>query len=315
MKIVFSIIVPIYKTEQYLSKCVASLIKQTYRNIEIILVEDGSPDNCPKLCDELAKQDSRITVIHKENGGLSDARNAGIEVATGDYILFVDSDDYIDVETCEMLLAYANKNVDIIANSGIAEGNIPFHLIQQGTAPDTIVSGYNYLKNGVMYGNVPMAAWLYVYRKEFLIKEKLRFEAGRLHEDEEFTPRAILKSHKIVNTGKSFYHYIIRENSITTQGDKRKNAQDLYKTCIELEKLYSNISDRDFKHALLNSLTEKYLNMFQTGKLQRYGKKYLHKDFVWKNAYHLRTRIKAFLYVVSPNLYWEVNNKTKNRGC
>lgn len=104
-----SIIVPVYKVENYLSKCLDSMICQTYKNIEIILVDDGSPDNSGKICDDYAKKDSRIKVIHKENGGLSDARNAGLKIATGKYIGFVDSDDYISVEMYEKLYNQAKK--------------------------------------------------------------------------------------------------------------------------------------------------------------------------------------------------------------
>ena len=96
MKNKISVIVPIYKVEQYLNRCVESIVNQTYKNLEIILVDDGSPDLCPKICDEWAEKDSRIVVIHKENSGLSDARNAGLKVATGGYVAFVDSDDIIN---------------------------------------------------------------------------------------------------------------------------------------------------------------------------------------------------------------------------
>ena len=97
-----SVIVPIYKVENYLNRCVESIRKQTYRNLEIILVDDGSPDACGEMCDRYAQEDSRIRVIHKENGGLSDARNAGIEVAAGEYIAFIDSDDWIDDKMYEV---------------------------------------------------------------------------------------------------------------------------------------------------------------------------------------------------------------------
>ena len=100
-----SVIIPIYNVEAYLDECIASVIAQTYSNLEIILVDDGSPDNCPQMCDEWAAKDSRIRVIHKENGGLSDARNAGIDIATGEYIAFVDSDDWIVPEMYEKMLA------------------------------------------------------------------------------------------------------------------------------------------------------------------------------------------------------------------
>ena len=109
-----SVIVPVYKVEQYLDKCVESIVNQTYRNLEIILVDDGSPDNCPAMCDGWAKRDYRIKVIHKANGGLSDARNAGIEVAQGEYICFVDSDDYLESNYLKELIETKKKYPDFV---------------------------------------------------------------------------------------------------------------------------------------------------------------------------------------------------------
>ena len=115
-----SIIVPIYKVEKELGRCVNSLRHQTLKNIEIILVDDGSPDKCPQMCDEYAKQDNRIKVIHKVNGGLSDARNDGLMQARGQYILFVDSDDYIRHNACEILYSNAAKDyLDIVVTDAI----------------------------------------------------------------------------------------------------------------------------------------------------------------------------------------------------
>lgn len=99
-----SVIVPIYNVEKYLARCVDSIVNQTYKNLEIILVDDGSPDRCPQVCDDYAEKDSRIKVVHKKNGGLSDARNAGMAVATGEYISFIDSDDWIETSMFELLL-------------------------------------------------------------------------------------------------------------------------------------------------------------------------------------------------------------------
>ena len=111
MKISF--IIPIYKVEQYLEQCVNSVLNQTYKDIEVILVDDGSPDNCPKMCDEFATIDNRIKVVHKPNGGLSDARNAGLKVAIGDYVIFMDSDDFwTDNKHLEQLISIVNKNQD-----------------------------------------------------------------------------------------------------------------------------------------------------------------------------------------------------------
>ena len=104
MNPLISVIVPIYNVEKYLARCVDSIVNQTYKNLEIILVDDGSPDRCPQMCDDYAEKDSRIKVVHKKNGGLSDARNAGMAVATGEYISFIDSDDWIETSMFELLL-------------------------------------------------------------------------------------------------------------------------------------------------------------------------------------------------------------------
>ena len=117
-----SIIVPVYKVEKELDRCVQSLLKQTYKNLEIILVDDGSPDHCPILCDQYALEDERIRVIHKKNGGLSDARNAGLNLATGEYVLYVDSDDYIELDTCERFIkAAGNQKIDIVVGNAVME--------------------------------------------------------------------------------------------------------------------------------------------------------------------------------------------------
>lgn len=111
-----SVIVPVYKVEKYLDECVRSIVNQTYRNLEIILVNDGSPDNCPQMCDDWAKRDARIRVIHKENGGVSSARNAGLDVCGGEYVAFVDSDDWLEPDMYETMLRYVKKDVIVICN-------------------------------------------------------------------------------------------------------------------------------------------------------------------------------------------------------
>ena len=307
MKPKFSIIVPIYKVEQYLEKCVLSLVNQTYENIEIILVDDGSPDNCPKMCDDFGGTDSRIVVLHKPNGGLSDARNKGLEVAQGEYIMFVDSDDYIAPNACEQFAEFVDKGYDILIGDAEIEGGSA--NIAHIEKTEKIYTGEDYLLAALEENKLPMAAWLNVYRKVFLDKYALRFKYGRLHEDEEFTPRAFLKAERIFNTGIVFYHYIIRENSITTQKDKRKNAESLFQTCIELQTIYSLIDNVKLKKLLCDSLVAKYLGMIQTGNLAQYGNKYLHRGFLLRNAKRLKTKFKTFIFALSPKLYCYVYNK------
>ena len=115
-----SVVVPVYNVEEYLDQCVESLVGQTYKNLEVILVDDGSPDNCPAMCDEWAERDNRIKVIHKENGGVSSARNAALDIASGDYIGFVDSDDWIEPDMYEILIKNAKKyDADISRCAGL----------------------------------------------------------------------------------------------------------------------------------------------------------------------------------------------------
>ena len=307
----FSIIVPVYNVEDYLSRCVESLINQTYKDIEIILVDDGSLDNSPSLCDAYAKIDSRIKVIHKKNGGLSDARNCGLECAQGEYILFVDSDDYIELNTCEKFSEFTTLNVDIIAGdallTGLQTGLFEFSQVVEGK----ICSGVNFLRICLRENKAIMAVWLNVYKKEFLDKNNLRFKYGILHEDEQFTPRAFLAANTVFYNNYPFYNYVIRENSITTKNDLRKNAQDLYATCQELENIYGRLEDKQLKKLLLDSLEVKYLAIFYKGKLFRYGLEYIHKDFIKKNSFRLKTKVKAKLFCFSPKFYCGLNDWIK----
>lgn len=304
----FSIIVPVYKVEQYLDRCVRSLLNQTDTDIEVILVDDGSPDSCPLMCDDYARKDKRVKVIHKENGGLSDARNAGVKAATGEYVIFVDSDDYISHDACEKLKPYAETGCDILIADATVEG---LDLDLSHIEIEGVVSGFDYLRKAVSAGKIPMAAWLNIYKRSFLIDQKIEFKRGILHEDEQFTPRAILQAKTVVITGVDFYHYIIRRDSITTKSDKRKNAEDFYLTCCELEQIYKKIEDKELSDNLLDLLVRKYLSLFYSGNIFRYGKKYYHRLFMIRNAKTARTRCKVALYCISPRLYCRVNRGTK----
>lgn len=306
----FSIIVPVYNVEKYLNRCVESLLGQTFSDIEIILVDDESPDACPSMCDEYAKRDSRIKVIHKKNGGLSDARNAGLAVAQGQYILFLDSDDYFEVDACERFAVYSNEKSDILIGDAVVEGG-NCSLRHISCAENTSFTGPQYLKQAHRAGKAPMAAWLNAYRREFLVENNLSFKFGILHEDEQFTPRAFLKAESVALTDVTFYHYIIREGSITTKKDKRKNAEDLFGTCCELEKIFREIADSELRALLLDSLVMKYLNIFQVAELYRYGRQYTHIDFLKRNAYRKKTRVKVLLLTFSPKIYFCINKAYK----
>lgn len=208
-----SVIVPIYKVEKYLCKCVDSIINQTYKNLEIILVDDGSPDNCGAICDDYAKKDSRITVVHKENGGLSDARNAGMKIATGEYVSFIDSDDYISEDFIETLY-----NISVNENSDIVECNL-YRFREQ----DIIEVSESPLKNETFETEKALAmliqenefhqhVWNKLYKSDIALK--VPFEKGKLNEDEFWTYQIFGQAKKVSKVNKEMYFYLQRETSI-----------------------------------------------------------------------------------------------------
>jgi glycosyltransferase involved in cell wall biosynthesis len=214
MKEKISVIVPVYNVEKYLSRCVDSIINQTYTNLEIILVDDGSTDAGGKMCDEYAQQDNRIIVIHKENGGLSDARNAGLDIATGEYIGFVDSDDFIALEFYEILYKTLIKTNSDLAFCEFQRFHNDTEIIKNHTnykvrtdkGIDILNNFYN--KHYVTY----VVMWNKLYKKD--IWKNLRFPFGKIHEDEFVIHEIFYLAKQISFINASLYYYFHRENSI-----------------------------------------------------------------------------------------------------
>lgn len=225
-----SIIVPIYKVEKYLEKCVMSIIDQTYQNLEIILVDDGSPDRCGEICEEFAKQDSRIVVLHKKNGGLSDARNAGIEVATGEYFFFVDSDDYIHPQMIEILYQGIKKNkaeLSICQFQNVAEDkNTDYESVKQ---QEWIVLESDQDKLEYALGEntttIFTVAWNKLYARRLF--DGVRYPFGKIHEDEFTTYKTIHAAKKIAYIECPLYYYVQREGSIMANGFDERNLSVL----------------------------------------------------------------------------------------
>ena len=201
-KDLISIIIPVYKVEKYLEKCIESVLKQTYTNLQVILVDDGSPDNCGKICDEYAKKDSRIEVIHKVNGGLSDARNVGIAKAKGKYIGFVDSDDYIKEDMYEILINLIKEydaDVSICNLYDVIEGKEYIRNKENG------IKEYNridILKEVLLDKNIQSYAWNKLYKKELF------------NEDIGTTFYIFEKCNKVVVTSEPEYYYLKRADSL-----------------------------------------------------------------------------------------------------
>lgn len=207
-----SIIVPIYNVETYLSRCVDSILNQTITDIEVILVDDGSPDRCGEVCDQYEREDPRIRVIHKENGGLSDARNAGLEIAKGEYIAFVDSDDWLDLQYLEKLMNYLREtNADICECKVYRTSGESFNHQTVATTEeiyDTTHALEELIQNRVFHQHV----WNKLYRRKVI--GDVRFPLGKTNEDEFWTYHVFGQAKRAVKISDTLYNYFQRPNSI-----------------------------------------------------------------------------------------------------
>ncbi len=278
-----SVIVPVYNVEKYLNRCVKSIINQSFKNIEIILVDDGSPDNCPKMCDEFAKEDSRIKVIHKKNAGLGMARNSGLDIAIGEYIAFVDSDDYLPINALEKMYDAAKENqADTVLGGYYREGKdgfkecyLPFSDVSYEGKEDIID---NVLVNMLgspreYYDDVMLkrSAWASLYSRKVIVDNKLAFHSERefISEDVIFDLDYYPNANKVVLIKDLVYYYCSNGSSLTLSYNPER-----YKKYVilanEVEKrakaLNLSINDRLYRSFIGNVRTciysnSKYLKM------------------------------------------------------
>jgi len=251
-KKIISVVIPVYKVEQYLSECVDSILNQTYDALEIILVDDGSPDSCGKICDEYAKRDSRIKVIHKENGGLSDARNAGIDIASGDYITFVDSDDYIAKDMIEKLYsALIKNNADVSLCARYCFGDkIETFIFPEKNECIVLGEKNKYESLDFILHNC-WEAWSKLFKIN-LFKE-FRYPKGVLYEDFSLTPKIFFYVSRSVFIPEGLYYYRIRDDSIMTQIPQSK--VDLIRNADEnIEFFLKNNIDKKIFNSVFKSI-------------------------------------------------------------
>ncbi|MDR2580371.1 MAG: glycosyltransferase [Fibromonadaceae bacterium] len=209
-----SVIVPVYNVERYIHKCVNSILAQTYTNLEIILVDDGSPDNCGKICDEYATNNPKIKVIHKENGGLSDARNAGLDIAKGELICFVDSDDWCEKDMLQIAFeAMENSKCDIIAYGAFhdfIQNEKVFRTVIKSIKREQKISSFDESLPLLIKDFLTVTAWNKLYKKK--IFKNLRFPKGKLFEDVWIFPKLFENCNGMLVINKPLYHYAIRNN-------------------------------------------------------------------------------------------------------
>lgn len=209
-----SVIVPVYNVEKYLHRCVDSILAQTFKETEIILVDDGSTDSSGAICDSYLEIDSRIRVIHKKNGGLSDARNVGIDSSRGDFLCFVDSDDFIAPEMLDTLYRLIKENDADFSVCGICDSSVNGDTPQSAEESESVMSGVDALKLTLEGKKLPGSMCSKLIPKELCCEHY--FIKGKTYEDAFYTPELFLRAKRVAITTKSLYCYWHRENSITT---------------------------------------------------------------------------------------------------
>lgn len=280
-----SIIVPVYKVEPFLNKCVLSILNQTYRNIEIILVDDGSPDKCPQICDEYASKEPCIVVIHKQNGGLSSARNAGIDIAKGDYLMFIDSDDYVEPDFCEKAYHFVTDNNVLCASFGYYEHwsdrTDEFH-----TSKSKLISANDAIKCLITKDDVIFNfAWNKIYHKSLF--NNIRYPEGRYYEDQGTTYKLFDAAKKIYVDPSMLYHYNRRQETITQalgieQTQEPKILNDIFDLWIERLDFIRN-KYPDLTNSVLKQIVGLIVRSFNV--------------LTWKNDRVLITKFEQFLNI------------------
>lgn len=250
MNSLISIIIPVYNVEEYLDSCIISVVNQTYTSIEVILVDDGSPDKCPLICDEWAKKDSRIRVIHKPNGGLSSARNAGLGLATGEYVYFLDSDDYIIIDCIEKMVRIIEKDPSIqmvlgsIMPEPKEESALRYYDLNYRNLPSAYEDNFTIRKKFFdVNTSIPVNGVNKLIQRKFLLDNGILFKEGIIHEDEHWAFFLYRKLDHIAFLKEFTYIHPVNPNSIMNSSSKRKSADSL---AIIFEDFLDNIDEDDY---------------------------------------------------------------------
>ncbi len=309
-----SIIVPIYNVENYLCKCINSLLNQTYKNIEIILVDDGATDNCPKICDDYKAKDNRIKVIHKKNGGLSDARNCGIDISTGEYIMFVDSDDYVNKDYVKKMLNYSIKNnLDLVISNYFIDDEI--NITETNFIKDNFIINnedkYEYLYT-IGYDVPTTVAWNKLYKK--YIFNDLRYPTGKIHEDEFIIANILQRANRIGYLKDHLYYYLQRNGSITSTFNlKRFDSILALSNRVEFFKSIGRLDLVDkteyIKLIVIRKNIKLYLNTTNYDKniLEKYKKDFNNsvKKLIHSKSINIKWKIRVIAFYIFPFLMYK----------
>ncbi len=326
-----SMIVPIYKVEKYLGQCIESLLAQTYRNLQIILVDDGSPDRSGEICEEYARKDDRILVIHKENGGLSDARNAGIEKAAGEWLCFIDSDDYIAPDMVERLYRLVKEHRAKLAWCAVKE------VEEEAEYPYTMLGEDGEKEEITVYTPVEAEKQFYTMNKQQCLitcnklfhrnlYETIRFPKGKLYEDGYTFYRTIYIAEKVVTTSRPLYYYRQRKGSIMADHSDR-----IYLPSLEAGKerldFYRRHGEKELVRLEVNLALYTSIHFYQVIKKKEIRReikgwyKMFYEEYFKKESWPLAKRIRMSSFLLGNPCYRFIsgfegiyNKLSKNQG-
>ena len=310
----FSIVIPVYNVEPYLRRCLDSLREQVYENFEVIVVNDGSPDDSQKIIDEFVKEDNRFIDYQKKNGGLSDARNYGVQKATGDYLLFLDGDDYVSSDYLKVMeeTIMSDDKPEVIHFGFVLQedGNeikkkAPVFSNQTGIQAFQVLSQDSYF----------VTAWSYAYRRQFWLDHHFQYAKGMYHEDYGLTPYVVLCAEKVSSIADCLYYYLVRSNSIMTSNDTEK----LLKKANDTLSQYDWLKEQIMTLQSLNEDEKQYVMSYLTNTLFVKGKdlpkeafhsfsKELKKREVWKYLMSDTLIRKIKRYLVKHHLHFYIKN-------
>lgn len=308
-----SVIVPVYNVEKFIDECITSIVNQKYKNLEIILVNDGSTDDSYEICNKWSKKDSRITIINKENGGLSSARNAGLDAANGDYIAFVDSDDYIDPHMLEDMRVIFNSNP-------VSAVICPLETFVDGTTTkklflpleqEGLITSKQYIKY-ILQHRADNAVCNKLYKKADI--QNLRFKSGIINEDIIFNVDFFLNIDSVFSIKKPYYKYRLRPGSITQQANPK--LFDFIKNSLSIKETIQNRYGHEFDKEINGYIYHEISNFIST--IEKYSAheqftneiifcldflKQNRMDFIVNTNCHLRSKIKLIFVLLFPNFF------------
>ena len=308
----FSIIIPIYNTQLYLPQCVNSVLSQEYNDYEVILIDDGSTDQSGSIADMYAKNNSNIIVVHKNNGGQSSARNVGLDKCSGDYVVFLDSDDYLADNSLKALNDIVERNSpDVIAGYGMQfskEGikeAVPFRNGLEG-----VVSGKTFYRVAFYQNRLSVGPPYYVYKRSFLEKNHIRFKEGLIHEDELWIPIVLYNASTVLDFKQRYYCWRCDNMTSTTRdpAKKQRRAKDRKRIAEELANYFSDKNETD-ADAFHDNISAQYMFAVYCGDMAK--DRDISRSFPIKQARSLRYIIKSAIFFISPSIACRLRGSLK----